>query len=568
MRTEARFLLALALVFGVIWGTNTLFPPVLPEAPVVASEGAGAPGVIAPAPSESEIQGSAGAGIPAQEMGAAGESVEPVEVVVETPLARWVFNARGAQLSSVELKEYRSLRPAGGLVQLVGGGGEVLEKRLVIGGDTVELGGLEFTVSPSNGLQLAEGEGPAEVRFEWRNAEATAEVSFAYRFDPERYVVEVESRVAGLGNPVLVERIARGIPFTEADSAQEIAAMSWVGNHLNRGIDAHALADVEGAELNPGPFTWVGVKNKYFLVAMIPGLDQQPEGSSRYLGAVLEEEGLMGSGPSISATYAYDSDEATQYRLFFGPQEYSRLQSIGDDLEEVNPYGWKFLRPVIRPFVVLTLWVLNLLHDQLSVGYGWVLVIFGVLMRVVLWPLNQKAMRSQMRNMAVQPMLKEVQNKYRDNPERLQKEMLRLHKEYGFNPLGGCLPLLVPWPVLIALFFVFQNTIELRGVAFLWLPDLSAKDPLYLLPLFMAVSMFFLQWISFRSMPDQGNNPQMKAMMYFMPIFFGFIFMQFPSGLNLYYAVTNIATIPQQILIARERKSVAGKPPVRVAKGS
>jgi len=93
---------------------------------------------------------------------------------------------------------------------------------------------------------------------------------------------------------------------------------------------------------------------------------------------------------------------------------------------------------------------------------------------------------------------------------------------------------------------------------------LSAKDPFYALPAFMAVSMFALQWISFRSMPDQGNNAQMKAMMYFMPLFFGFIFMQFPSGLNLYYAVTNVATIPQQILIARERKAVAGRGPVKV----
>jgi YidC/Oxa1 family membrane protein insertase len=189
-----------------------------------------------------------------------------------------------------------------------------------------------------------------------------------------------------------------------------------------------------------------------------------------------------------------------------------------------------------------------------------------VAMRIVLWPLNQKAMRAQMRNMAVQPLLKEIQTKYKDNPERMQKEMLRLHKEYGFNPVAGCLPMLVPWPILIALFFVFQNTIELRGVPFYWLPDLSAKDPFYILPIFLAVSMFALQWISFKSMPEQGQNPQMKMMMWFMPPFFGFIFMQFPSGLNLYYATVNIATIPQQMLIARERKKTAAKGPVKLTK--
>ena len=162
--------------------------------------------------------------------------------------------------------------------------------------------------------------------------------------------------------------------------------------------------------------------------------------------------------------------------------------------------------------------------------------------------------------------MKEIQTKYKDNPEKLQKEMMRLYKDYGFNPLGGCLPMLLPWPVLIALFFVFQNTIELRGVPFYWLPDLSAKDPIFLLPILLAVSMFALQFISFRSMPEAGKNPQMKMMMYFMPPFFGFIFMNFPSGLNLYYATANLATIPQQILIARERKEAAKAGPVRLEK--
>jgi YidC/Oxa1 family membrane protein insertase len=198
----------------------------------------------------------------------------------------------------------------------------------------------------------------------------------------------------------------------------------------------------------------------------------------------------------------------------------------------------------------------------LNWGYGWVLILFGVLMRVVLWPLNQKAMRAQMRNMAVQPLLKEIQTKYKNNPEKMQQEMMKLYKEYGFNPLAGCLPLLLPWPILIALFFVFQNTIEFRGVPFLWLPDLSAPDPYYVLPIFLAASMFGLQWISMRSL-DQ-DNPQMKMMMYFFPVFFGFLFMRFAAGLNLYYAVSNIATLPQQYWIAKERKKVAAAGPIKL----
>ena len=247
-----------------------------------------------------------------------------------------------------------------------------------------------------------------------------------------------------------------------------------------------------------------------------------------------------------------------------GPQDYTRLTSLGEGMEEVNPYGWKFIRPVVRPFVSVIMTVLDFLHTKLSLGYGWVLIVFGVMMRVVLFPLNHKAMKAQLRNMAVQPLVTEIQAKYKDNPEKLQKEMMKLYKEHGFNPLAGCLPMLLPWPVLIALFFVFQNTVELRGVPFLWLSDLSAPDPLYLLPVFMGISMFLMQYVSLKSL-DQVN-PQMKMMMWLMPIMMIFIFFSLPGGLNLYYATANVATLPQQIWIANERKKMKGKPLPKLSK--
>src|SRR5690606_24401248 len=122
--------------------------------------------------------------------------------------------------------------------------------------------------------------------------------------------------------------------------------------------------------------------------------------------------------------------------------------------------------------------------------------------------LNAKAMRSQLKTMELQPRLREIQEKYRNNPEQLQKAMLQLYKEEGFNPFGGCLPLLIPWPLLITLFFVFQGTIEFRGVGFLWLPDLSRPDPYFILPLLLGVSMFVLQKIGQAGLPP---NPQMRS---------------------------------------------------------
>jgi YidC/Oxa1 family membrane protein insertase len=139
--------------------------------------------------------------------------------------------------------------------------------------------------------------------------------------------------------------------------------------------------------------------------------------------------------------------------------------------------------------------------------------------------------------------------------------MMKLYKDHGFNPLAGCLPMLLPWPVLITLFFVFRNTIQLRGESFLWLPNLAAADPLYILPVLMGLSMFLLQFITVRSMPEP--NPQMKMMMWIMPIMMVAIFFRFASGLNLYYATSNLATIPQQWLIAKERKQLKDKGPVK-----
>jgi YidC/Oxa1 family membrane protein insertase len=194
------------------------------------------------------------------------------------------------------------------------------------------------------------------------------------------------------------------------------------------------------------------------------------------------------------------------------------------------------------------------MHRALGLGYGWVLVLFGFMIRVVLWPLNAKAMRSQMKNMEFQPRIKELQARYKTEPEKLQKEMLRLYKEEGFNPMGGCLPMLLPLPVLITLFFVFQSTIEFRGVEFLWLPDLSRADPFYILPVALGLSMFIQQWLNTRTSKDIA--PQMKVMTYVMPVFLTVLFLNFASGLNLYYASMNIASVPQQLQIMKERKRV------------
>jgi YidC/Oxa1 family membrane protein insertase len=208
---------------------------------------------------------------------------------------------------------------------------------------------------------------------------------------------------------------------------------------------------------------------------------------------------------------------------------------------------------VVQPFATIVMQVVLWIHDRLKVNYGWVLIIFGITIRLLLWPLNQGAMRNSLKLQRIQPQLQEIQKKYKSNPEKLQAEMGKLYRDHGmspFTPLAGCLPMLIPMPVLFALYFVFQNTIEFRGVSFLWMPDLSQKDPLFILPAVMGISMYVLSWISLRSAPP---NPQAKTMAYVFPVMMVFFFWRLAAGLNLYYAVQNLATLPQQWLIARER---------------
>ena len=576
MRTELRFLFAVVMMFVVLIGTNFLFPPVVPEeavlpegAPadstdaVVPGEPGGGPAPVeAVTPTVPPTDAGPGSTTPAVPVQPAAAAPEEQRVVVEGPLYRFEFSSLGARLLSAELTQFQSLSHEG-VVDLVPEGAlDYLGQRLLVGTDTVDLRSAPFRVEPEEGLRLSEGGGASTLRFVYEHPTSPLSFEVTYSFTPDSYVVGVAGTLAGLERATLLTSLGDGLAFAEADSADEARMMAYVYNHLRDGIDSESVSGGEPT-IVPGPLVWSAFRSKFFVIALLAGASDELTSDADYLGGLIVRESVIPDRVHVTAAQAVGIDGRFEYRLLLGPQDYARLSALGQGMEEVNPYGWRFFRPIIRPFVSIIMAVLVFLHTNLSIGYGWVLIVFGVAMRIVLWPLNHKAMKAQLRNMSVQPLVAEIQKKYKDNPEKLQKEMMRLYKEHGFNPLAGCIPMLLPWPVLIALFFVFQNTIELRGVPFLWLPDLSAKDPLYLLPVLLAVSMWGMQWVSLRSL-DQPNQ-QMKMMMWLMPPMMLFIFMNLASGLNLYYATANIATIPQQIWIANERKKMRGKPPPKLS---
>ena len=488
-------------------------------------------------------------------------------MTVESPLYRFNFSSYGARLISAELTQFQALNQEG-LVDLIPEGVDgYLGQRLIVRSDTLDLSRVPYTVEPEGGLSLSASDEAGILRFTYQHPTSDFNFTISYNFSPDTYSVGVSGELSGLSErPALLTDLGEGVAFAEADAAQEARMMAYVHNHLDEGIQSTILEGAE-AEIVEGPLLWAAFRNKFFVTALLAGegmegLSEDLTTDRDYLGGLIVSEGSLPERVKVETAQSVGNDGRFAYRLFLGPQEYTRLSSLGQGMEEVNPYGWRFFRPIIRPFVSVIMAILVFLHTNLAIGYGWVLIVFGVAMRIVLFPLNHRAMKAQLRNMSVQPLVQEIQKKYKDNPEKLQKEMMRLYKEHGFNPLAGCLPMLLPFPMLIALFFVFQNTIELRGVPFLWLADLSAKDPVYILPVLLAISMFLMQWVSLRSL-DQPN-PQMKMMMWMMPPFMLFIFMNLASGLNLYYATANIATIPQQVWIARERKKMKGQAPLKL----
>jgi YidC/Oxa1 family membrane protein insertase len=423
--------------------------------------------------------------------------------------------------------------------------------RLLAGTDTASLA--DWTFAASERAVRVEGQAALVLTAE----RGGARVELEYRFASGDYRFGVRGTVSGLGpgGAMLALGLGDGLRTVEVDSADDfhhyavVTKAAKTESKTFRSLDPGEVASLEG------PFEWVAMKTKYFIMAALTIEDGAPP----FGGAVMvggPRGGRAASRAAVTVTLPVPGDGHFSYQAYIGPIDHRRLGAIGHSLDDANPYGG-FLRGIIHPVSIFVVNILLWMHERLALAYGWVLVIFGVVIRLLLWPLNQKAMESGLRMQAVQPLMKDIQDRYKNDPERLQREMLRLYREHKINPFGGCLPMLLPLPILFALFFVFANTIELRGVPFLWLPDLSRHDPFYIIPLVMGLSMFAVSKVGQIGMPP---NPQAKMMLYVLPIMMTVLFVNFASGLNLYYTVQNVISIPQQYLIARRRLRQAGPP--------
>ena len=399
-------------------------------------------------------------------------------------------------------------------------------------------------------------------------------IEVSYIFTGDSYRIGYDVKLTGLsgaiaGNEYQVQWDG-GLPYTEKnrdDEAQSAQSSAYLGGSLVK-LDAEKDGRSYREEQS-GDARWVAVRNKYFIAAIIP--------EDRTAGFYLDGQKARGNAyenylASLKMEVPASEDVVnSRFSLYLGPLDYNTVKAQNADIEKIMDFGWDWLTRPFAEFLILPAftWMNRFVHN-----YGLIIIIFAFLVKLVTYPLSTASTKSMKKMAALQPMLKELQDKYKDNPAKLQSELGRIYKEAGVNPLGGCLPVVLQMPLLFAMFYVFRSSIQLRQHGFLWVKDLSVPDsildfgfaiPMYgshiaLLPILMAVTVYLQQKIT----PTAQTNDQMKIMLYMFPAMMLLFFNNMPSGLALYYLMFNVFSVAQQFYI-NSTSSAADLPQVSIS---
>jgi YidC/Oxa1 family membrane protein insertase len=565
---DRRLLVALALTALVILVFQVVFPPPVkrpgalgrPDSVSAAATSVGAPATPAAPPLAagrgSAAPGTATAAPGAPPLGGGTGSIAADTTAIRTAHAEFRFTNVGAAPLGVTMLDYKNLRPHAEVpnVDLGVPGAPMLRYRILGPHDTLDLSTVTFS-----GKQTTGPDGKPVLTYQATVRDANVTISYA--FDGDGYLAHVNGTVQGVGGGYLLASLPDGFHSSEADTLDDQRAFGYVVKRAREDPQATLFDKLKPGETKtePAPVDWVALKSKYFVVGVLApnapdSANAQPFAEVDLLGGPRAADAKTATTAAATVVQALKGDRFA-FDLFAGPQDWRLLHAVDRDFEDVNPYGG-FFHVVLQPFVTVIVRLLTWMRVHLNLGYGWIIIIFGVVIRVLLWPLNQRAMRSQLKTQVLQPELQAVQTRYKNDPEKLQAAMMKVYKDHGmspFSPVAGCLPMLIPMPILFTLYFVLRNTIALRGVSFLWLHDITQSDPLYILPLLMGATSYLVSWIGMRNTPP---NPQTKMMSYMFPAMMTFFFFRISAGLNLYYAVQNLATLPQQWLLSRERAKV------------
>jgi YidC/Oxa1 family membrane protein insertase len=455
-------------------------------------------------------------------------------VTVETDLVQVEFSNRGGVIRSWELKRYHTAPPEVKPVQLVYQGGKFKGPlSLTVANadiDKVIREGLYNIEKDFTKLDAAHPVGHVTMRF--YDAATHIGVEKRLTFHHDSYLVDMSFAIEGVTESF---DIGLGTNFGIVEWGDGfiglIGSASQVDNKVEKETPEKELE-------RKGAVQWVALQDKYFLSVLMP-----KEGAAAL--AKTEGEKIVSAGVRMAASGAA-SPVALQ--LYAGPKEYDILHSLDMGLEDMIDFGWfiygswTIVKSVAKPIYH----VLRFIHDYVG-NYGVTIILLTLAIKLLFVPLQYKSYKSMKMMRVIQPKIKEVQEKYKGDRDRLNKELMKLYRDQKVNPLGGFLPMFLQMPVFISLFNVLYMSIDLRQAPFmLWVTDLSMQDPYYVLPVIMGVTMFIQQKITPTTM-----DPAQAKMMLILPVGMTFLFINFPAGLVLYWLTNNTLTITQQLVTDR-----------------
>ncbi|MEN8140987.1 MAG: membrane protein insertase YidC [Thermodesulfobacteriota bacterium] len=545
-----RVLLAIILSLAILLGYNYLFLPPQPppsKEPVTASQ-VGPEGGETPA---GEVPALAPAGqiqpVPAAPPAPAGQPErEARDIRVDTNLYRAVITENGGGLKSLSLKKYREeLAEESGPKELIQESGAIDLPLYFSFGAAPTAGQVPLFSADTTELQVTEGE---QLLTLTTTLDSGIVIQRKMTFHPDSYLIDL---AITLHNPS-PEFQYQGAPFLRMVNRPFSANPNnrflfngpvYFQNDSLEEIKPGKLADEPVSQT--GQFDFLGYSGTYFMAAIMPQAEQATlnlKMLDEERAAITLSEPVVSLPPGAMKTY--------NYNVYLGPKKMASLKTAGHNLKAIINFGWfDFLA---KPMLVMLNWLYGYLHN-----YGWAIILLTVFIKLLFWPLSYKGMKSMKTMQKLQPKMAKLKEKYGDDRERMSRETMALYQTYKVNPVGGCMPMLLQIPVFFALYRLLMQTIELRHAPFMgWITDLSAPDRLFLgfelpivgglpvLTLLMGGSMFLQQKMT----PAPADPTQAKVMM-FLPVIFTFMFVNFASGLVLYWFVNNLLSIAQQYAI-------------------
>ncbi len=505
-------------------------------------------------------------------------------ITIENDVAVIELSSKGATFNKYFLKEYKNWYykklPKDAPyyqknIQLINySKGKPLNLEFItVDGKVVSTNDLNFSVNLNQNYYKITQKDSLQLIFEVKDKNRIIKKIFTFYGDnyASNLTIELDNMNNFISNNVYDLIWKDGINFVEENSVDEA---NYSNASVYYGDDQVIINTKPGEKVEKdfnGRVDWINVRNKYFTAIVAPVNQNKAEGAF--------VTGYSNSTPNGVREYYMtrlkmplknELNVKENFTVYLGPVNYEVLKTYGKNFDKIVDFGSFFgLKFIVRPIAeYLFLPLFSFLHSFIS-NYGIVIIIFSLIIKIALHPLTRSSMNSMRKMQLLQPKILELKEKFKDDPQRLNKETMKLYSTYGINPAGGCLPLVLQMPIFVALWGLFQAAIELRQQPFVfWINDLSKPDVIVHLPfkipffgidvisglaLLMGITTFFQQKMSVK-------DPQQQMLVYIMPVFLTLLFMTFPSGLNLYYFVFNVFSIAQQYYLNHHTKGLVLEP--------